>query len=82
MIQCERFPLARKRCGGDNIDEGVTASRLVWWQGMRWYGMVDDGGKFGGLVVRGYMNGGKGSSRMSGYRLCGDGGWVMGGGQR
>jgi len=79
VVQCEGFSLARKRCGGDDIGEGVVASGLVWWQGLWWYGMSDNGGECGGVVVRGYMSGGEGSNRMSGCRLCGDGGGVMGG---
>jgi len=72
-------PLARKGCGGDDVDEGVAASWLVWWQGMWWYGMLEDGGECGGVVVRGYMSGEKGNSMMIGCRLCEDGGCVVGG---
>jgi len=46
---------------------------------MWWYGMLDDGGECDGVVVRRDMSGGKGGSRVIGYRLCRDGGWMMGG---
>jgi len=41
--------------------------------------MLDDGRECGAVVVRRDMSGGKGGSRVIGCRLCGDGGWMMGG---
>jgi len=78
-VQCEGLPLARKGGGGDDVNEGMTASGLVWRQGMWWYGVLDNGGEYGGVVVRRYMCGGEGSGRMNSCRLCGDSGWVLGG---
>jgi len=48
---------------------------------MWWYGMSDDGRECGGVVVRGYMSGGKGSSKMSGCRLSRDYGCLLSGGE-
>jgi len=36
--------------------------------------MSDDGGECGGVMVRRYMHGRKGSGRMNSCRLCRDGG--------
>jgi len=44
-----------------------------------WYGVPDDGGECGGVVVRRYMRGGKVSGTMNGCRLCGDSGWMLSG---
>jgi len=69
VVQCEGFPLAREGCGGDDVNERVATSGLVWW-----YGMSDDGGECGGVVVRKDVSGKKGGSRVIGCRLCKDGG--------
>jgi len=52
-VQCEGFPLGRKRGVGDKVGEGVTTSGLVRWEQMRWDGMIDHSGDGGGKVVRG-----------------------------
>jgi len=36
VVQCEGFPLVRKGSGADGVNEGMAASRLVWWQMMWW----------------------------------------------
>jgi len=51
-LQCERFPLGGERGVGDEVGERVTAPRLVRWEQVRRDGMVDEGGKNGGEVVR------------------------------
>jgi len=40
--------------------------------------MIKDG-ECGGVVVRRYVGGGNGSDWMNSCRLCGDGGWMLGG---
>ena len=52
-VQSEGFPLGRKRGVGDKVNEGVTTSRLVGREQIRWDGMVDHSGEGGGKVVRG-----------------------------
>jgi len=52
-VQGERFPLGRKRGVGDKVSEGVTTSRLVGREQVRWDGMVDHSGEAAGEVVRG-----------------------------
>jgi len=51
-LQCEGFPLGGKGGVGDEVGERVTMSGLVGWKRVRRYGMVDEGGKSGGEVVR------------------------------
>jgi len=46
-VQCEGFPLAMKGGGGDDVNEGMILYGLVWWQGMWWYGVSDDGEECG-----------------------------------
>ena len=52
-VQREGFPLGKKEGVGDKVVEGVTTSRLVGREQMRWDGMVDHSGEGGGKVVRG-----------------------------
>ena len=51
-LQCEGFPLGGEGGVGDEVSERVTASRLVGWERVRRYGIVDKSGKIGGEVVR------------------------------
>jgi len=52
-VQCEGFPLGRKRSVGNKVSEGVTTSGLVGWERMGRDVMVDHSGEGGGKVVRG-----------------------------
>ena len=52
-VQREEFPLDKKGGVGDKVYEGVTTSRLVGREQMRWDGMVDHSEEGGGKVVRG-----------------------------
>jgi len=51
-LQCKASPLGGKGGVGDEVGERVTTSGLVGWERVRRYGMVDEGGKSGGKVVR------------------------------
>jgi len=51
-LQREGFPLGGKGGVGDEVSERVTAPGLVIWERVRRDGMVDEGGKSGGEVVR------------------------------
>jgi len=51
-LQGERFPLGGEGGGGDEVGERVMAPGLVRWERVRRDGMVDEGGKSGGEVVR------------------------------
>ena len=51
-LQSEGFPLGGEGGVGDEVGERVTTSRLVGWEWVGRYGMVDKGGKSGGEVVR------------------------------
>jgi len=57
VVQGERFPLGRKRGGGDKVSEGVTTSGLVGREQVGWDGMVDHSGEGGGKVVCGDVGG-------------------------
>ena len=73
--------MARKGSGGDTVNKGMAASGLLSWQGVWWYGVSDDGGEGGGVVMRRDMGGGKGTDRVDSCGLCGDGGWMLSGGE-
>ena len=51
-LQCEGFPLGGEGDVGDEVDERVTTPELVRWERVRRDGMMDEGGKGGGEVVR------------------------------
>ena len=51
-LQREGFPLGGEGGVGDEIGERVTAPGLVRWEWVRRDGMVDEGRKGGGEVVR------------------------------
>jgi len=53
VVQCEGFPLGRKRGVGDKIGEGVAMFGLEGWERMGRDEMLDQSGEGGGEVVRG-----------------------------
>ena len=78
-IQRERLLLGRKRGVGDKVSDGVTASRLVGREQVRWDGMVDYSGEGGAEVVRGDVSCRK-VLRVVWWNMCGvsGGGYVVG----
>jgi len=70
MLQRERFPLGGEGGVSDEVGERVTAPGLVRWERVRKDGMVDEGGKSGGEVVRRDM-GGREVVRVVGWDMSG-----------